>query len=147
MDVISPNNVSYVFDQNQPSPIHAFSSSLEEKRKCPKDGESTLRLRNTMKKSETRTTESVSHPDSDDDGIRRMSKTLPSLVSRNVTAQAEAPLERGFVKERVAFYGGGKPSVTRHLNLAQMSQSKKNSMKPKQVGLSSVMFTIVLATE
>jgi len=133
MDVISPNNASYVFDQNKPSPIHAFSSSLEEKRKSPQDGESTLRVRNAMKKSETRTTESVSCPDSDDDGVRRTSKTLPGLLSRNAAAQAET----SYVKETVALFEGRNQSSTRHINLEQLS--RKNGMKRKQVGLSSVM--------
>jgi hypothetical protein len=127
------------FYQNKPSPVHAFSSSLEEKRKSPQGGASALHLRYEMKKSETRTTEPVSCPDDYNDVLRRLSKTLPSLLFRNATAQAEASSGRGKVKERVDFYGGGKPSGSRHINLSQMSQSKKISMKPKQVGLSSVM--------
>jgi hypothetical protein len=140
MDVIGSNNVSYVFDQNKPSPIHAFSSSFEEKHKSPQDGESTLRVRNAVKKSEMRTTESVSRTDSDDDDVRRLSKTLPGILSRNATAQAEA--SSGRVTEKVAFYDaleGKDSSNPRHINLVQLSRNRKNGMKPKQVGPSSVM--------
>ena len=152
LDVISPNTVSYSFDQNKPSPMDAFSSSLEEKRKSPQDGESTLRVRNVVKKSEMRTTESVSRPDSDGDDVLRLSKTLPVLLSRNATAQAEASSGGGYVKRRVAYFDGieGKnknASGPRYINLEQLSQSRKNGMKPKQVGPSSVMRTTVPATE
>ena len=148
MDVIGPNHC-YVFDQSKPSPIHTFSSTLEEKRKSPQDGESTFRLRNTMKKIEPRTIESVSRPDSDDDGLRRISKTLPGMLARNeVTAQAEASSGRGYVKEQVALLeGNNKPGGPPHLNLKTLQQTKKDGMKPKQVGLPSVMCTTVPATE
>ena len=126
MEVISPNNVSYVFDQNKPSPVHAFSSCLEEKHKSPQDGKSTLDLCNEMKKSETRMTET-----SDGDNVRRLSKTLPGLVYRDATTQTEASSGWVNVKEMMAIFDGRNPWSKR--------LSLKNSMKPKQVGPSSVM--------
>ena len=139
MDVISPNNVSHVFDQNKPSPLHAFSSFLKEKRKSPQDGGSTPRVHNAVKKSEMRTTESVSRPDSDGDDVRRLSKTLPLLLSRDATAQAEASSGRTSLREKVALLERIKASSPRHINLVQLSQSRKDGMKRKQVGPSSVM--------
>jgi hypothetical protein len=147
MDVIGPNH-SYVFDSNKPSPMNAFSSTLEEKRKSPQDGESTSRLRNTWKKIEPRTMESVSRPDSDDDGLRRLSKTLPVILAKNeATAQAEASSGQGNVKEKVALFEGNKPSSPRHLNLQKLGQTRKNGMKPKEVGLSCITCTALPATE
>ena len=131
MDVIGPND-SYVFGQNNFSPVHTFSSSLEEKRKSLQDGESTLRMRNAMKK----TIESVSRPDSDGDAIRRLSKILPGLLSRNEsTAQAEASSGRGDVKEKLALYERNKPSSPPSYNLRILGLTRKNGMKRKQVGL------------
>ena len=154
MDVISPNVFSsYSFDPNKPSPIHAFSSSLEEKRKSPQDGESTLRVRNVMKKPETHTMEPVFRPDSDDDALQRLSKTLPVRVRNELTAQAEASSEPGNVKKKVALFEvfegneGNKPTSPRHINLLELGQTKKNGMKPKQVGLSSITCTTAPATE
>ena len=154
MDVISPNVFSsYSFDPNKPSPIHAFSSSLEEKRKSPQDGESTLRVRNVMKKPETHTMEPVFRPDSDDDALQRLSKILPVRVRNESTAQAEASSEPGNVKKKVAFFEvfegneGNKPTSPRHINLLELGQTKKNGMKPKQVGLSSITCTTAPATE
>ena len=142
MDVIGPN-LSYGFDPNKPSPMNTFRTSLEEKRKSSQDGESTVRVRNTMEKIEPRTTETISRPDSDDDGLRRISKTLPVLVRNEATAQAEASSEQGIVKERVAFWSKQGP----HIDLQKIPQSRKNGMKAKQVGLSSIMCTAVPASE
>jgi len=127
--------------------MDTFSSSLEEKRKSPQDGESTLRLRNAMKKPETHTMEPVLRPESDDDGVRLLSKTLPGLVRNELTAQAEASSEPGNVKKKVALFEASKLRSPPHYDLQEIGQTRKNGMKRKQVGLSSVMCTTVPATE
>jgi len=100
MDVIGLN-YSNGFGQNNPSPVYTLTSSLEEKRKSPQDRESTLGVRNAMKKA----IEPVSRPDSDGDDIRRRLKILPGLLSRNrSTAQAEASSGRGNVEEKMALF-------------------------------------------
>jgi hypothetical protein len=141
VDVIH-SNVSYVFDQKDPSPIHTFSSSLKEKRKSPQDCEITLRVRNAMKKA----MESVSRPDNDDDNVRRLSKILPGLLSRNEpTAQAEASSTWDKVMEKVALYERNQPrSPPSHFDLRKLVQTRKNGMKPKQVG--SIVLNIIHCT-
>ena len=144
VDVIHPN-FSYVFDQNKPSPIHTFRSSPNEKRKSPQDCESTLRVHNTMKKA----MESVSRPDSDDDNVRRLSKILPGLLSRNEsTVEAQAPSSRGNLKEKMALYERSQlRSPLTHFDLPKLVQTRKNGMKLKQVGLSPLVYTTVPSTE
>jgi hypothetical protein len=142
MDVIGAAEVSYVFDQNKPSPIHVYSASLEGKRKPPQDGDSTLRVRNTMKEVEARTTESVS-PDADADNVRPADAYLALLPPRRESAaQAEASSGQGNVKEKVALFEKSNRDNPRHLNLLTInSQSRKNGMKPRQVGLLSAVCT------
>jgi len=148
MDAISPNTfISHVFDQNKPSPIHTFSSSLGEKRKSPQDGESTLRVRNTAKELEMHTMEPVFRPNSDDDVVRRLSKILPGLVRSELAAQAEASSERGDVKKKVALFEASKLRRPPCYDLREIVQTRKDGMKPKQVGLSFVMCTTAPATE
>ena len=144
VDVIHPN-VSYVFDQNKPSPIHTFSYSPNERRKSPLDFESTLRVRNALMKA----TESVSRPDSDDDNVRRLSKIIPGLLSRNEsTVEAQAPSSRGNLKEKMALYERSQlRSPLTHFDLPKLVQTRKNGMKLKQVGLSPLVYTTVPSTE
>jgi hypothetical protein len=132
MDVIGPE-VSYEFDQNKPSPISLFSSSLEETRNPPQDGKSTLRVRNVMRELETRTAPSFSRPGGDTDDAR---PAPPTLLSRGESsAQAEASSGRGNVKKKVALYEleRSRQDSPRHLNLKNLGQTRKNAMKPKQV--------------
>jgi hypothetical protein len=137
MDVIGPE-ASYDFDQNKPSPIQLFSSSFEEIRKPSQDGQSTLRVRNVMKELETRTAMSVSRLVSDADDARS-TDALPTSLSRDESsAQAKASSRRGNVKEKVALIEQGKrDNHPPHLNLKTIvPRSRKEAMKPKQVGLS-----------
>jgi len=137
MDVIGAAEVSYVFDQNKPSPIHVYSASLEGKRKPPQDGESTLRVRSTMKEVEARTTESVSRPDADADNVRPANAYLAILPRRASAAQAEASSGQGNVKKKVAlFEQSNRDSPVVDLRTLG-GQSRKNGMKPRVVGLSS----------
>jgi hypothetical protein len=125
-----PQKHSYAFDQKQPTPIDQFSASWEEERKSPQDGASTQRVRKTiMKQDVSRRLESASRLDSDGDDVQL---GRPPLSGRSQsTARAEVPSEQGNVRAKVAFY-----ETPRHLNLLTInSQSRKNGMKPKQVGL------------
>lgn len=140
MDLISPD-LSYGFDQNKRSPISQFSSSLEETRNLPQDGESTLRVRNVMMGVKTRTTASsasFSRPGGDTDDAR----PAPTFLSRGESsAQAEASSGRGNVKKKVALYEQNKRENPPHLDLITIRQTRKNAMKPKQVCLLSLVCT------
>jgi hypothetical protein len=135
MDLIAPDS-SYIFDQNKPSPMHQFSLSLEGMRESTKDGESTARLRNTMKLADARASGSGSRLDGNGDDVQppRVSPTLRLRTAQ--TAQAEASPGRSNVKDKVAFFEGDGPPQPRHLNLRVLTGlSRKSAMKPKRVGL------------
>jgi len=136
---------SYAFDQKKPTPMDQFSSAWEEKRKLPRDGASTQRVRQTMmKQGVSRMLESVSRPGNDGDDVQLGS---PLLSGRSQpTARADVPSEEGNVMAKVAFFEKVKPnspppppppsSSPRHVDLRTINkQSRKNGMKPKQVGL------------
>lgn len=67
MDII-PSHASYTFDQNKPSPIEQFSSSLEGRQKPPQDGPSTERLRRMVEAKEP-VLDSASCTDGDGDDL------------------------------------------------------------------------------
>ncbi|KAI0250772.1 hypothetical protein BJV78DRAFT_535499 [Lactifluus subvellereus] len=130
MDLITPEEVSYAFDQSKPSPICQFSSSFEETRKSPKDGESTARLRSQH--NATVAQESTSRLDSDGGGSVPKKASPPSPLrprSRGKpTAPTEAASRPGKVQTLVTMYNG---SGIPHLNLRPAP--RKNAMKPKQL--------------
>ena len=130
MDLINSDGVSYAFDQNKPSPICQLSSSLEEKRNSPKDGESTARLRSLHNAASSR--ESSSPLDKDGDGLKRAKAPLTPPLSRGErpTARAEASSKPGKVRAIVSKFDRGGPGPL--LNLQTMP-NRKNGMKPKQV--------------
>jgi hypothetical protein len=143
---ILPPGASYTFDQNKPSPMNQFSASLEEKRKSPQDGASTQRVRQMMKKHVSRRLESTSRVDGDD----AQSGRLLSGRSQS-TARAEVTYRPGNVKSKVAFFDEQDKRDRRdrrdsppHVDLRKM-QSRKNGMKPKQVGLLS--YSVAPATK
>jgi|SRR5712671_205112 len=124
MDLID-NEISYVFDKDKPSPMRQFSSSYEETRKSPQDGESTQRLRNAMTQAEARTSESASRP----------AKALPSLLPRSASpAQTGTSSGQSNVQTKVALFERGHRDSDRHIDLRSIRQSRKNAMKPKSVG-------------
>jgi hypothetical protein len=140
MDVIgSDTSVSYAFDQNKPSPMDLYSSSLEGTRKPLQDGESTQRVRSTMAKVGVLTNESLPHLDGDDDNPQP-AKTRPARHSRvESTSQAEASSSGSRnVKEKVAQYEQRNVKSPPHVNLLEKlaKPTRKNGMKPKQVRLS-----------
>jgi hypothetical protein len=138
MDVIN-TEVSYEFDQNKPSPISVFSSSLEEIRKPAQDGQSTRRVRSVMKGIDAHAVASHSRRDGDNDDTRPVS-TLPTLLSRGgSSAQAKASSGRGNVKEKVAIFEQKKPDNPPHIDLKER-QTRKSAMKRKQVCLSSLCY-------
>jgi len=142
IDILSPG-ASYSFDQNKPSPMNQFSASLEEQRKSPQDGTSTQRVRETMMKHVSRRLESTSRPDGDD-----VQPGRPLLSGRTQsTARAEVSSRPGNVKSKVAFFDEQeRPDSPPHFDLRKkMGQSRKNGMKPKQVGLLS--YSVAPATK
>lgn len=137
MDLISPD-VSYAFDQKKPSPLQQLSSTLEEMRKPPQDGESTLRVRHVLKQAEAPSSKSASHLDSDGSRVQR-ARALPTLSESKLTAQVGVSSEGNNVQTKVALYEQNK-QVSPHIDLklkATMRRSRKSVMKPKQVGLLS----------
>jgi hypothetical protein len=127
MDFLNPKP-SYAFDQKKPTPMDQFSASWEEERKSPQDGLSTQRVRKTMMKDVSRKLEWVSRPDSDGDDVQ----PLLSLSGRSKsTALAEVSCVQGNVKAKAAIF-----DRPRHVDLRTVNvQSRKNGMKPNQVGL------------
>lgn len=145
VDFLNPKP-SYVFDQKKPTPMDQFSASWEEERKSPQDGASTQRVRKAMMKDVSRRLESASRPDGDDDNVQL---GRPLLLGRNKsTARAEVSSVHSNVKTKVAFYEKEghereRHEKARHVNLLTIGrQSRKNGMKPKQVGL----FNLVCCT-
>jgi hypothetical protein len=137
MDLINSEH-SYAFDHNKPSPMHEFSSVLEEKRKSPQDGASTLRLRKAVKQDEARKWESASRPDGDGDDVS----------TSESTARAEVSSGRSNVMSKVALFEDfeDRRDNTPHFNLRTFTgQSRKSMMKPKQVGLLS--YSVAPATK
>jgi hypothetical protein len=128
MDFLNQKH-SYAFDQKKPTPMDQFSASWEEERKSPRDGASTQRVRKLMKQDVSRRLESASRLDSDEDDVQ---PGRPFLSGRSQsTARAEASSRQGSVMAKVAFF-----ERPRHVDLLSINkQSKKNGMKPKQVGL------------
>lgn len=130
MDLISPEEeVSYAFDQSKPSPLRQFISTLEEKRKSPKDGESTARLRSQH--NATVVQESASRLDGNGEGSVPKMPSPPPLrpPSRGKsTARTEAPSKPGKVQTLVTMFNG---DCIRHINL--QPASRKGNMKPRQV--------------
>jgi hypothetical protein len=128
MDFLN-QKTSYAFDQKKPTPMDQFSASWEEERSPPQDGASTQRVRKSMKQDVSRRLESASRLDSDGDDVQ---PGRPFLSGRShSTARAEASSEQGNVMAKVAFYE--RPP---HVDLLAINrQSRKNGMKPKQVGL------------
>lgn len=129
MDFLNPKP-SYAFDQKKPTPMDQFSMSWEEELKSPQDGASTQRVRNTLMKDVSRRLETASRLDSDDYDVR-LGGPLLSVRSKS-TARTEVSSRQSNVKAKVALYEKGPP----HFNLLTInSQSRKNGMKSKQVGL------------
>jgi hypothetical protein len=126
VDFLNPKS-SYAFDQKQPTPMDQFSASWEEVRKSPQDGASTQRVRKTMMKDVSRRLESASRMDSDSDDVRPGRRLLPGRSKS--PALAEVSSGQGNVKAKRAIF---EPLV----DLRTLGkQSRKNGMKPKQVGL------------
>jgi hypothetical protein len=129
MDFLNPKP-SYAFDQKKPTPMDQFSASWEEERKTPlaQDGASTQRVRLAMMKDVSRKLESAYRPDSDGDDVQ----LRPLLAGRSKsTAGAEVSCVQGNVKAKAAIFD--RPP---HVDLLAVSkQSRKNGMKPNQVGL------------
>lgn len=121
MDIITPEP-AYLFDQSKPSPIHQFSSSLEEMRRSPTDGESTARLR-SLKQTEARS--STSRPNGD-------SPSAKATVTPRI-GQANRSPGRSNVSQLVSVF---EEHTTRRV-LDLQAQCRKNNMKPKQVSLSA----------
>lgn len=120
MDIIGP--LPYAFDQNKPSPMNQLSSLVGDKPKLPQDGPSTLRLRRQY---EARESESASRPDGGSDDVS----------TSGSTARAEAPAGRSNVSSKVAIYEDKLDGVPHFNVLPRVGQPRKDSMKPKQVGL------------
>jgi hypothetical protein len=127
MDLISSEDVSsYAFDQNKPSPIRQLSSSFEETRRSPKDGESTARLRSLHNATEEQ--ESASRLDREGDSLEQAKPPLTLTLSRGKsTARAEVSPKPGIVRTLVTKYEGG---AVPHLNL-RPTPSRKSAMKMK----------------
>ena len=130
MDIITPEVPSYAFEYDKPSPFNTLSSFLEERQKLPQggDGASTRRVRKAMQGDGRM--ESASCTDGDGDDVQP-ERPLPS--TSGLTTRARMSLGGSKVAEKVALY-----EQTRFLDLrsvATSNQSKKNAMKPKQVGL------------
>jgi hypothetical protein len=121
MDLISSEGVSYAFDHNKPSPIYQLSSSFEETRNSPKDGESTARL--CIQHSTTGAQESAPRLE------EAKTPLTPPLSRDGSTARAEASSKPGHVLAMVTKYNGG---TIPHLHLRPVG--RKNSMKPRSVG-------------
>ena len=132
VDFLNPKP-SYAFDQKKPTPMDQFSASWEEEHKSPqRDGTSTQRVRRTMMDMSRKMESKSVRPDSDGDGVQQ-GRSLLSGRS-NSTTRTEVPSGQGNVKAKVALYEGG----THYLDLLSMNRpSRKNGMKPKQVGLLS----------
>jgi hypothetical protein len=136
MDLLT-QKPSYAFDQKKPTPINQFSASWEEGHKSPQDGISTQRVRKVvMKQDVSRRLELTSRPDSDSDDVQ-LGRPLLSGRSQS-TARAEVSSGQGNVKAKVALYENGgneRRDSPPHLDLRTLGKpSRKNGMKPKQVG-------------
>ena len=117
MDIINPPP-AYTFDPNKPSPMHQFSSSLEEMRRSPTDGESTARLRN-LKQTEAQYSPSRPH------GVFQSAKA-PVAPRIAPSGRADGSLGGNKVRKLATFYD----------LRAHAYQRRKDGMKPKQVSLS-----------
>ena len=120
MDII-PHPPAYTFDPSKPSPMHQFSSSWEEMRRSPTDGESTARLRN-LKQTEA--------------------QYSPSRPYGNLQS-AKASITPGVAPSGRADRSSGGNNVTKLRSRfeppvdlqARTKQNRKDAMKPKQVSL------------
>jgi hypothetical protein len=140
VDFLNPKP-SYAFDQKKPTPMDQFSASWEEERKSPQDGASTQRVRKIiMKQDVSRRLESASRLDGDGDDVQ---PGRPFLSGRSQsTARAEVSSGKGNVKAKAALIDSQeRRDSLNYVNLLTMN-SRKNGMKPKQVGL----FNLVCGT-
>ena len=128
---------SYAFDQKKPTPMDQFSTSWAEKHKSSQDGASTGRVRRTlMKQNVSHRMESASRLGSDSDDLE-LGRPLLSRRSQS-TARAKVSSGPGSVRATVAFF---EEKDTPHLDLRTLStQSRKDGMRPKQVGLFDVVY-------
>jgi hypothetical protein len=114
MDIIP----SYAFDQNKPSPIEQFSSSLEGRQKPPQDGASTERLRRVMKVKEP-VLDSASCTDGDGDDVpprRHVSSRSGSTPRAGMSSGGSN------VKSKVALF---EQQETRHIDLRTVQSKMK----------------------
>ena len=119
MDII--REPAYSFDPSKPSPIHQFSSSLEELRGSPADGESTARLRHMNQAEEPCPPSGSKAPVS------------PIVVP---SAQTDRPLEKGRVKKLANIFEAAVPVPVPCFDLRTVRErGRKEAMKPKQVSL------------
>ena len=131
---------SYAFDQKKPTPMDQFSTTWGEKHKSSQDGASTWRVRQTLRKQDvSRRLESGSRLGSDSDDVE-LGRPLLSRRGQS-TARAKVSSGQGGVMARVAFFEEKDSDSTPHLDLRTMNrQSRKNGMRPKQVGLFDVVY-------
>ena len=124
MDIIT-HPPAYTFDASKPSPIHQFSSSLEELPRSPTDGESTARLR---KMKQTEAQYSPSRPYGDLQSAKAL--VIPRIAP---SGRADGSPGKGRVKKLASIFESHTP---RSIDLkARTKQYRKNAMKPKQVSL------------
>jgi hypothetical protein len=122
---LMPDNHPYSFDTSKPSPIHQFSSTVEEMRKSPTDGESTARLRHQNQadqpciSSRTYPSQSVKAP-------------VTPTIAQNM--QTDGLPQEGRVKQLVHQFEDV-PLIDLRKDLPK--RGRKDAMKPKQVSLSA----------
>ena len=119
MDLLRDSH-PYAFDPRKPSPINQFSSSIEETRKSPTDGESTARLRRQNQVDQPYLSSRTYGPS--------QSAKAPVTPTIAPNMQTDELPQQGRVKQLASHYD----------NVIDLrKQGRKNAMKPRQVSLSA----------